>query len=239
MIIVGNHAPSKIYVQAKRRACELAGITSLQIDLPEEISENKLIDTIESLNDNPDIDGILLQLPLPSHLKPEKIIPIISPEKDVDGLHPLNAGKLLLGERDGFIPCTPLGVHHMLIHTLGSIEGKQVAILGRSSIVGKPLAALLMQNHPTANATVTVIHSKSHNIKQLCLQSDIIIAAMGSPQFVNGSMVKEGATLIDVGINGFRTPITKRDTALSGISMRRQHYHYVAPFPPFPEVWAP
>lgn len=201
VVMVGQHPASLIYIKAKRKACELAGITSIQINLPESVSEEELLEAIDSLNKNTDVDGILLQLPLPNHLKPENILCGISPAKDIDGLHPLNAGKLILGETDGFVPCTPLGVQHLLIHTLGSIAGKRVLILGRSAIVGKPLAALLMQNHPHANATVTLAHSKSVDLPHLCKEADIIIAAMGQPQLIKGSMIKPGAILIDVGIN--------------------------------------
>lgn len=201
VIFVGEHPASKIYIEAKRKACAEAGIASIQINLPNEATTEEVIAAISELNQREDVDGILLQLPLPSHLKPEMIIPHINPSKDIDGLHPFNAGKLLLGETDGFIPCTPLGVQHLLLETLGTIEGKHVVILGRSSIVGKPLAALLMQNKPNANATVTVAHSKTENLEQLCKTADILIAAIGHPQFVKNTMVKPGATLIDVGIN--------------------------------------
>lgn len=201
VVMVGEHPASKIYVKAKRKACEIAGITSIQFDLSASISEAELLDVIEELNHRNTVDGILLQLPLPSHLKPERIISRIDPNKDIDGLHPLNAGKLLLGETDGFVPCTPLGIQHLLIQTLGSVTGKRILILGRSAIVGKPLAALLMQNNPSANATVTLAHSKSENLQQLCQEADIIVAAMGQPQLVKGSMIKPGAILIDVGIN--------------------------------------
>lgn len=201
VIMVGNHPASAIYVKAKRKACENAGITSIQVDLPATITEPELIAAITTLNERDDVDGILLQLPLPAHLKPEKIICHIDPSKDVDGLHPLNAGKLILGETDGFVPCTPLGVQQLLLKTMGSIAGKRILILGRSAIVGKPLAALLMQNNSEANATVTLAHSKSVDLPHLCKEADIIIAAMGQPQLVKGSMVKPGAVLIDVGIN--------------------------------------
>jgi methylenetetrahydrofolate dehydrogenase (NADP+)/methenyltetrahydrofolate cyclohydrolase len=201
VIIVGENPSSRIYVISKRKACEIAGITSIQIDLPADVTENTLVAAIEQLNHRNDVDGILLQLPLPQHLNPAFIISKIDPTKDVDGLHPLNAGKLLLGETDGFVPCTPLGVQHLLIDTMGSIVGKRVLILGRSSIVGKPLAALLMQNNAKANATVTLAHSKSVALESLCKESDVIVAAMGQPLFIKGSMIKPGAVLIDVGIN--------------------------------------
>ena len=201
VIMIGDHPASRIYVRAKRKACEIAGIASIQIDLPATTSEAEAMAAIREMNGRKDVDAILLQLPLPSHLKPEKILSLIDPAKDVDGLHPINAGKLLQGETDGFVPCTPLGIQHLLIETLGSIAGKRVLILGRSTIVGKPLAALLMQNNARANSTVTIAHSKSTHLEALCKEADIVIAAMGQPQLIKGSMIKPGAILIDVGIN--------------------------------------
>ncbi len=216
VVMVGQHPASLIYVKAKRKACELAGIASIQIDLPASASEVELLAAIDGLNNRDDVDGILLQLPLPQHLKTERILSAISPSKDVDGLHPLNAGKLILGETDGFVPCTPLGVQHLLIKTLGSIAGKKVLILGRSAIVGKPLAALLMQNHPHANATVTLAHSKSVDLPHLCKDADIVVAAMGQAQLIKGSMVKPGAVLIDVGINRIPDPSSPKGYKIVG-----------------------
>lgn len=206
VIMIGNHPASQIYVRAKRKACDAAGIRSIQIDLPALATESEAAAAIQEMNARDDVDAILLQLPLPPHLKPEKIIALIDPAKDVDGLHPINAGKLLQGETDGFVPCTPLGIQHLLIETLGSIAGKRVLILGRSTIVGKPLAALLMQNNALANSTVTVAHSKSTHLELLCKEADIIIAAMGQPLLIKGTMIKEGAVLIDVGINRIADP---------------------------------
>ncbi len=216
VVMIGDHPASRIYVKAKRKACEAAGITSIQIDLPFDAPETEVITPIEKLNHRDDVDAILLQLPLPAHLRPEKILALIDPKKDVDGLHPINAGKLLQGETDGFVPCTPLGIQHLLLKTLGSISGKHVLILGRSSIVGKPLAALLMQNNPRANATVTVAHSKSVNLELLCKQADIVIAAMGKPELIKGSMIKTGAVLIDVGINRVADPISPKGYKIVG-----------------------
>lgn len=216
VIIVGNNSASRIYVNAKRKACETVGISSHLFSLPEEVSENELIALIQKLNHQEDVDGILLQLPLPSHLNTTRIIQQIEPKKDVDGLHPLNAGKLLLGESDGFVPCTPLGIQHLLLETLGSISGKRVLILGRSAIVGKPLAALLLQNNRSANATVTVAHSKSEGIEDLCREADILIAAMGHPHFIKGEMIKPGAILIDVGITRIPDPNSSKGYRIVG-----------------------
>jgi len=157
--------------------------------------------TLHGLNENPLIDGILLQLPLPPHLSPFTLTKQIDPSKDVDGFHPENMGKLLLGESDGFIPCTPQGIHRLLIESKVEISGQRVVIVGRSNIVGKPLAALLIQKDPLCNATVTLAHSGSKNLKNICLEADILIAAAGSPGLITKDMVRPGATVIDVGIS--------------------------------------
>lgn len=201
VILVGNHPASKIYVNRKTQACEAAGILSLRQNLSEDISEQSLLNTLDALNANPDVDGILLQLPLPSHINTAHVLHRISPAKDVDGLHPYNAGKLLMGDTDGFAPCTPLGIKVLLERSGIQVAGRHALILGRSNLVGKPMASLLMQNAPGANATVTIAHSRSSNLKELCLQADILIAAIGSPKFVTADMVKNGAVIVDVGIN--------------------------------------
>lgn len=169
--------------------------------LPPTISEKELLKEIHALNQNSAIDGILVQLPLPSHLNTSAVLNSIDPAKDVDGFHPLNMGKLLLGERDGFVPCTPLGIHVMLTQAKIPIEGKRVVIVGRSHIVGKPLAALLMQKAPHCNATVTIAHQFTENLPEVCQQADILIVAIGKPHFITASMVKPGTVVIDVGIN--------------------------------------
>ncbi|HUD02033.1 MAG TPA: bifunctional 5,10-methylenetetrahydrofolate dehydrogenase/5,10-methenyltetrahydrofolate cyclohydrolase, partial [Rhabdochlamydiaceae bacterium] len=156
---------------------------------------------IEKLNRDPAIDGILIQQPLPPHLKASTIMEAVDPNKDVDGFHPINMGRLLLGETNGFIPCTPEGIHRLLQAYKIPLKGKHVVILGRSNIVGKPLAALLIQKNPTANATVTIAHTATKHLKELTQSADILIAAMGSPHFVKAPMVKKGAVVIDVGIN--------------------------------------
>lgn len=200
VILAGDHLPSQLYVKRKREACEKVGIQSIRIDLAKDTTEDELSKEIKRLNDDDTIDGILIQLPLPPHINPLKILSQIAPNKDVDGLHPLNAGKLLLGE-EGFVPCTPLGIKVLLQRTGIDVSGKHAVVLGRSNLVGKPMAALLMQNRDGGNATVTVAHSKTKNLKSLCQSADILIAAMGSPKFITADMVKSGAVVIDVGIN--------------------------------------
>lgn len=201
VVLVGSNPASLIYVNRKTLACESVGITSIRHHLSEESSEEKILELIQLLNKDRQIDGILVQLPLPKHVNPLHIINQIDPSKDVDGLHPINAGKLLIGDTSGFIPCTPLGVKVLLERSHINISGKHVVILGRSNLVGKPLAALLMQNTSGANATVTVVHSYSENVKQICSQADILIAAIGKPKYVTADMIKENAVVIDVGIN--------------------------------------
>ncbi|MEN9344422.1 MAG: bifunctional protein folD [Chlamydiota bacterium] len=200
-ILVGNNPSSQSYIRAKKKKCAEVGIVSFDYEFSETISEKELIEQIEMLNKNPAIDGILLQLPLPEHIDPMRATEAIDPEKDVDGFHPLNVGKLYLGRKDTFIPCTPLGVHILLKEAQVPLSGQHVVIVGRSSIVGKPLAALLMQKEPYCNATVTVAHSMTKNLDAVCASADVLIAAIGHPLFIQPHMVKKGAVVIDVGIN--------------------------------------
>lgn len=204
-ILVGNHPASQSYIRMKKRRCQEVGILSFDCELPATISEDKLIQEIAKLNRNPAVDGILVQLPLPEHINSLAILSAVDPAKDVDGFHPINMGKTLLGENTGFLPCTPHGVQVLLTHSQISILGKHVVIIGRSNIVGKPLAAILMQKAPHCNATVTVAHSQSENLKEISRSADILIAAMGKPHFVGKDMVKQGAVVIDVGINRIHT----------------------------------
>ena len=200
-ILVGNDPASQSYIRMKKKRCQEVGIISFDCELPVSVTENDLLKEIERLNQDPLVDGILVQLPLPDHIQSIRIVSAISPEKDVDGFHPLNVGKMLLGERDGFLPCTPLGIQVLLSKAKIPVLGKHVVIVGRSNIVGKPLAAILMQKAPHCNATVTVAHSLSENLKELCRSADILIAAIGQPHFIKADMVKKGAVVIDVGIN--------------------------------------
>lgn len=200
-ILVGNDPASQSYIRMKKKKCAQVGMISIDQEFPNTISEQQLLFEIQKLNEDPYVDGILVQLPLPEHLNMATIMMAIDPAKDVDGFHPINMGKLLLGEQDGFIPCTPQGIHLLLTHSQIPLLGKHVVIIGRSNIVGKPLAALLMQKAPHCNATVTVAHSLTENLTQICQSADILVAAIGKPHYVKASMVKKGAVVIDVGIN--------------------------------------
>lgn len=216
VILVGTHPASLIYVKRKTEACEKAGILSLRKQFPETLTESELIHEIEKLNQDPNVDGILVQLPLPKHINPANITQCVDPSKDIDGFHPINLGKLLIGETDGFVPCTPLGIKVLLERSGIETAGKQVLVLGRSNIVGKPVAALLMQNQEGGNATVTIAHSRTKNIKALCLQADIIIAAIGQPKFIKAEMIKDGTAVIDVGINKIDNPAKKAGYQIVG-----------------------
>ena len=195
VIQVGNDPASSVYVRNKKRACEYIGIRSLSYELPEETTEAELMELIEKLNEDKTVNGILVQLPVPKHIDPDKIIQTISPEKDVDGFHPQNVGKLVIGE-EGFVSCTPAGVIELLKRSGIAIFGKN-CVVGRSNIVGKPMALLMLRE----NATVTIAHSKTENLKELCKTADILIVAIGKPQFITADYVKEGAVVIDVGIH--------------------------------------
>lgn len=199
-VIVGNNPASKIYVRSKAKACEEVGINSEVIELDENISQSQLIDLIAQLNSNPKFNGILIQQPLPSHINTEKVNEAISPEKDVDGFHPINMGKLLLGE-EGFKPCTPFGIIKLLNYYNIELSGKDVVVIGRSNIVGKPLAAMLFQKNRETNSTVTVCHSMTKDISKYTKEADIVIAALGKPEFLKADMIKENSIVVDVGIN--------------------------------------
>lgn len=196
VIIVGEDPASQVYVRNKERACEQCFMYSEKIELPESTTQTELLEIIDKLNKRTDINGILCQLPLPRHINEEAIINAISPEKDVDAFHPQNVGKIMIGDYD-FLPCTPAGVMELLASQNVEICGKHCVIIGRSNIVGKPMSMLMLH----ANATVTICHSKTKNLKEICKEADIIIAAVGRPKFVTADMVKSGATVIDVGIN--------------------------------------
>ncbi len=216
VVLVGDNPASLTYVGAKTKACKEVGIITIDIKLPKTTTEKELLHYVDKLNDDPEVDGILMQVPLPSHIDENRIVESILPEKDIDGFHPQNLGKLLLGLDTGFIPCTPLGIKILLERSSLSIEGKHVVILGRSHIVGKPLANLLMQKKPGCNATVTVAHTKTLHLKEISKSADILVAAMGSPLFVKKEMVKEGAIVIDVGNNRITDPSTSKGYRLVG-----------------------
>lgn len=201
VILVGDNPASKIYVRRKREACSEVGISSLLFQLESSTPQEILLQKVHQLNEDEQIDGILVQFPLPGHIETKMIAAAIAPEKDVDGSSPVNMGKLLMGDPTGFVPCTPLGIQQLLLRSDVSTEGKHVVIIGRSNLVGKPMAAILMQNAPGANATVTLLHSHSKNVEELCSSADILIAAVGRPGLILPEHVKEGAVVIDVGIN--------------------------------------
>ncbi len=215
VILVGEDPASKSYVTAKEKACDSLGIYSDNRHIPKETSEEELLSIIEEMNNDPKIDGILVQLPLPGHIDPDKVIMSISPEKDVDGFHPQSIGKMIMG-KETFLPCTPHGVVKLLNYAGIQIEGSHVVVVGRSNIVGKPVANLLLDKSKNGNATVTVCHSRTKNIKEMTLQADILIAAIGKPQFITADMVKDGAVIIDVGVNRVEDSTKKKGFRLVG-----------------------
>lgn len=196
VIQVGNNPASTVYVNNKKKACEAVGIKSISYTPDESITEEELLSLIDSLNENDEVNGILVQLPLPKHIDENKVIERISPKKDVDGFHPISVGNLSIG-RKGFVSCTPAGIIELLKRSDIEISGKECVIVGRSNIVGKPMALLMLRE----NATVTIAHSKTKNLKEVCKRADILIAAIGRPKFINSEYVKDGAAVIDVGIN--------------------------------------
>lgn len=215
VVLVGTNAASKVYVGAKVRACEEVGIRSIKLELPAKISEEDLIAEIESLNNDSEVNGILVQLPLPHHIDEERIIEAIDPIKDVDGFHPENVGKLSIGI-DCLTPCTPSGIPELITRSGIEMQGKHAVIIGRSNIVGKPMMNILVQKGAKANCTVTCCHSGTDHLANFTRQADILIAAIGVPEFVTAGMVKPGATVIDVGINRVDDPEHSRGYRLVG-----------------------
>ena len=214
-ILVGNNGASSTYVAAKVKACEEVGFKSTLIHYEETISETKLLDKIRDLNTDPDIDGILVQLPLPKHISDEEVINAIDPDKDVDGFHPINVGYMVQG-LPTFVPATPHGIMLLLEHFKVETKGKHAVVVGRSNIVGRPMSILLSGNSNPGNCTVTICHSQTKNIKEFCLQADIIVAALGKPDFITADMVKEGAIVIDVGITRVEDATKKSGFKLKG-----------------------
>lgn len=214
-ILVGNNPASETYVASKVKSCAEIGYNSTLLRFDEQISEKHLLDNITLLNENADIDGILVQLPLPKHINEELVINTIDPSKDVDGFHPMNVGKMVSG-LPTFIPATPYGIMLMLEHYNIATKGKHAVVIGRSHIVGTPMSILLSRNTHPGNCTVTLCHSQTANLKELCLQADIIIAAIGKPNFVTGDMVKNGAVVVDVGINRIPDASKKSGSRLIG-----------------------
>jgi methylenetetrahydrofolate dehydrogenase (NADP+)/methenyltetrahydrofolate cyclohydrolase len=214
-ILVGNNGASETYVAAKVKACEESGFKSTLVRLAADISQVKLLDEINNLNTDPDIDGILVQLPLPKHISENNIINAIDPDKDVDGFHPVNVGRMTLGQ-PSFIPATPYGIMLLLKHYKIDTKGKHAVVIGRSNIVGRPMSILLSENKNPGNCTVTLCHSQTKNIKELCQQADIIVAALGKPEFLKDDMIKEGAIVIDVGITRLEDTTKKSGFKLKG-----------------------
>lgn len=196
VIQVGNDPASSVYVGNKKKACAYIGIESIAYELPEETTEEELLGVIDKLNRDPKVHGILCQLPLPSHINEEHVIQAISPKKDVDGFHPQNVGALVVGQK-GFVSCTPAGIIQLLKRSNIEIAGKHCVVIGRSNIVGKPMALLMLRE----NATVTICHSRTQNLKEICREADILIVAIGKPKFIGAEYVKDGAVVIDVGIH--------------------------------------
>lgn len=203
VILVGEDPASAVYVRMKEKACEKVGFLSRGHRLPADVSEEKLVSLIAELNAAPDIHGILLQLPLPGHLNEKTMLNLIAPEKDVDGFHPVNVGRLLIGDPDGYVPCTPRGIMELLADCGVDLNGKHAVVIGRSNIVGKPVSVLLLREH----ATVTICHSRTRDLPAVAREADVLVAAIGKPCFVDETFVKEGAVVVDVGMNRVDDPV--------------------------------
>ena len=223
VILVGDDPASQIYVRNKHRACKETGIYSREITLAKDTSEEDILALIDKLNADSAIDGILVQLPLPKQIDPDKVIERISPHKDVDGFHPVNAGALLTGQ-EGFVSCTPLGIMELIKSTGQEISGKDAVVIGRSNIVGKPVAHLLLRE----NATVTICHSRTRDLKSICQRADILVAAIGKAEMITGDYIKEGAIVIDVGINRLESGKVVGDVAFEEASKKAT---YITPVP--------
>jgi len=215
-VLVGDHAPSHAYVRMKARACDEAGLYHETMTRPATVSEQELLALIDRLNADPKIHGILVQLPLPRHVDPNRVLHRVHPGKDVDGFHLENVGKLASGDPSGFRPATPYGVQQLLLRSGVETTGRHAVVLGRSNLVGRPMALLLLQDGPGGNATVTVCHSRTRDIGSITRTADILIVAIGKPEFVTGDMIKPGATVIDVGTNRVDDPSAKQGYRLVG-----------------------
>jgi len=223
-VLVGTDGASMTYVGAKVKACELVGFNSTLIDLPAETSEEELLNQIEALNTNDDIDGFIVQLPLPSHIDEQKVLMAVHPDKDVDGFHPMNVGRMAL-DLPTFLPATPFGIMELLERYEVETSGKNVVVIGRSHIVGRPMSILMSQKRKAGNATVTIAHSRTKNLSEITKEAYIIVAALGIPEFLTGDMVKEGVTVIDVGITRVDDATKKRGFRLAG----DVHFESVSP----------
>ena len=214
-ILVGTNGASMTYVGAKVKACELVGFNSTLIDLPAETSEETLLSQIHALNDNPEIDGFIVQLPLPKHIDEQSVLMAVHPDKDVDGFHPMNVGRMAL-DLPTFLPATPYGIMELLERYKVPTSGKHVVVIGRSHIVGRPMSILMSQKRPAGDATVTIAHSRTTNLTELTLNADIVVAALGIPEFLTAEMVKPGAVIIDVGITRVPDETKKRGYRIAG-----------------------
>ena len=216
VILIGDNPASRAYVRSKDKMCRELGLHSVKLELPTSTTQNELLSRVEQLNGDSTIHGILVQSPPPEHIDEAAIVRALDPRKDVDGFHPENVAKLVLDDPSGFVPCTPLGVQRLLTETKVEIDGAHVVVLGRSMIVGKPLALLLMQKNQNVNATVTVVHSRSRHLAKIIRSADIVVAAIGRAEFVKADHVREGAVVIDVGINRVEDSRSARGYRLLG-----------------------
>ncbi len=223
-VLVGENPASQVYVNSKIKSCEQVGFKSSMVRRDADLSEAELLEIVHNLNNDPDVDGILVQLPLPKHIRESDVIDAIDPDKDVDGFHPVNIGKMLQG-LPSFVPATPHGIMLLLEHFKVETKGKHAVVVGRSNIVGRPMSILLSSNSNPGNCTVTICHSHTKNLKELCLQADIIVAALGKPEFVTADMVKDGAVVVDVGITRVEDSSRKTGFKLKG----DVHFESVAP----------
>ena len=214
-VLVGEDPASQTYVGMKRKTCEELGMHSIFEKHDADMSEADLLALVDRLNKDPEIHGVLVQLPLPKHIDDKKVLLLIDPDKDVDGFHPMNVGRMMVGE-PRFLPCTPAGVVELLVRSGNAPSGKEVVVVGRSNIVGKPVAVMLMQKNPRADATITVCHSRTRGLPEVVRRGDIVIAAIGSPEFIKGDWIKPGAVVIDVGTNRVDDPTRERGWRLVG-----------------------
>jgi methylenetetrahydrofolate dehydrogenase (NADP+)/methenyltetrahydrofolate cyclohydrolase len=216
VVLVGDNPASRAYVRSKDKMCRELGLHSLKLELPASTTQSELVGRVEELNRDSTIHGILVQSPPPQHIDEAAVVRTLDPRKDVDGFHPSNIAKLVLGDSTGFVPCTPLGVQRLLAESKIDISGAHVVVLGRSMIVGKPLALLLMQKNKNADATVTVVHSRSRDLEKITRSADILVAAIGRPNFVKAEHVRDGAVIVDVGINRVEDATSERGYRLVG-----------------------
>jgi methylenetetrahydrofolate dehydrogenase (NADP+)/methenyltetrahydrofolate cyclohydrolase len=216
VVLVGDNPASRAYVRSKDKMCRELGLHSLKLELPASTTQFELVGRVEELNRDSTIHGILVQSPPPKHIDEADVVRTLDPRKDVDGFHPSNIAKLALGDASGFVPCTPLGVQRLLVESKIDISGAHVVVLGRSMIVGKPLALLLMQKNQNADATVTVVHSRSRDLDKITRSADILVAAIGRPNFVTAEHVRDGAVIVDVGINRVDDATSERGYRLVG-----------------------